>query len=342
MSRYLYIASRKVIFCSLLATVAFPFATNAEPVRLKVAFYASDRQFAYSGVVKPFAEAINLAGRGSVVVDVFTSGALERGYPQQLRLVQEGRADIAWVNPGLTPEQFPDNGIIELPGLFRDAREATQIFAQLTDKELLRGYDDLFVIGAFGSAPLTLHTRVPVTSLADLKGKRIRASTRMEGQVLKALGMEPMLMPVNQTADALNRGAIDGASTAIEVLADFGISRFVNHHYLVGLGSVPVLLVMNRDRFKELPEATQRLIRDHSGKWVGDRYAATVSKYEAEVLKRLRADSRRKFVDPSPAELDQVRAAFNSVIEGWLADNPRGRELLATTEIELAKLRATR
>jgi TRAP-type C4-dicarboxylate transport system substrate-binding protein len=309
---------------------------------LRVSFFASDRQFAYSGVVKPFADAINLAGHGTVALDVYTSGALERGYPQQLRLVQEGGADIAWVNPGLTPELFPDNAVMELPGLFRDAREATQVFADLAEKRLLRGYDDLMVIGAFGSAPLTLHTRVPALSLADLKGKRIRAISRVESELLKTLGMEPMQIPINQTSDALNRGAIDGTSAAMEVLADFGISRFVNHHYLVGLGSVPLLLVMNRRRFEELPESAKQLIRDHSGKWVGDRYVATVSKYEADVLKKLKADSRRKFANPSPAELSEVRAAFKAVIEDWAADNPRGRELLATIEVELAKLRATR
>jgi TRAP-type transport system periplasmic protein len=328
--------------CAALALVLLPCVANAEPEKLKFAFFASDRQFAFGGVAKPFADAVNLASQGAVEVDLYPSGALERSYAQQAQLVRSGGADIAWVHPGLTPDLFPDNGVIELPGLFRDAREATGVFTHVTDKGLLRGYEDFFVIAAMASVPLTIHTRMPAASLADLKGKRIRTTNQTEGVVLKALGMEPELLPINQTSDALNRGAIDGTTAAMEVLADFGISRFASHHYMLGLGSVPLLVLMNRKKFEQLPEPAQNAIRAHSGKWAADRYISTVTRYEGEILKKLKADPRRKIVNPSQAELDVARRTFNSVIDDWSANNPHNRELLGTAEIELAKLRATR
>jgi TRAP-type C4-dicarboxylate transport system substrate-binding protein len=315
---------------------------HADPVRLKFAFFASDRQFAYGGVVKPFADAVTLASNGAVAIDVHTSGVLERNYVQQLQLVRSGGADMAWVHPGLTPEAFPDNPVMELPNLFREAGEATEVFTHLITVGKLRGYEDMVVIGAFGSAPLTIHARVPVTSLADLKGKRIRTANETEGMVLKALGMAPEVMPINQTADALNRGAIDGATAAMEVLADFGISRFANHHYMLPLGSVPLLILMNRASFERLPVAGQRAIQEHSGKWTGDRYVATVARYESEIVRKLKAEPRRKIVNPSAADLDTARLTFRTVIGQWAAENPRARELLSIAEADLGKLRATR
>ena len=49
-----------------------------------------------------------------------------------------------------TSDRFSDDTIIELPGLFRDMREATLVYTRLIAAGALRGYEDFFVIGAFG------------------------------------------------------------------------------------------------------------------------------------------------------------------------------------------------
>jgi TRAP-type C4-dicarboxylate transport system substrate-binding protein len=95
-------------------------------------------------------------------------------------LVLDGGADFAFVNPGLTPEQFPDDGVMELPGLFRDVREASMVYTRLVATGALRGYDDFFVVGAIVGGPQSIHTRPPISSLGDLRGKKIRASNRTE------------------------------------------------------------------------------------------------------------------------------------------------------------------
>jgi TRAP-type C4-dicarboxylate transport system substrate-binding protein len=328
--------------CVALAVALLPLAAKAEPTKLKFAFFASDREFAFRGVVKPFADAVNSAANGAVEIELHPGGALERSYAQQAQLVLSGGADFAWLHPALTPELFPDNGVIELPGLFRDAQEATGVFTEVVASGRLRGYDAFVVIGAMASAPIAIHARPPVASLADLRTKKIRSGNRTEGVVLKALGMEPESLPINQTADAINRGAIDGATAGLEVLADFGISRFATNHYMLGLGSVPLLIVMNRKKFNQLPVPVQSIIRAHSGKWIASRYVATVNAYNAEILERLKADGRRRVTTPSTADLDHARSTFTSVIDRWKADNSHGQQLLTVAEAEIAKLRATR
>jgi TRAP-type transport system periplasmic protein len=330
------------IRCAALALVLSPFAVHAEPIRLKLAFFASDREFAFRGVVKPFADAVNLGGQGIVEIELYPGGALERSYAQQAQLVLSGGADMAWIHTALTPEQFPDNSVIELPGLFRDAQEATRVYGRVAASGSLRGYEDFFLLAALGTTPLTIHMRTPTASLEDLKGKKIRASNRTEGVVLKALGMEPESIPINQASDAINRGAIDGATASLEVLADFGISRFATNHYMLGLGTVPIIVAMNRKKFDGLPEAAQNVIRKYSGQWLRSRYIDTVNAYGAEILEKLKADSRRNVINPSQPELDKVRDTFNSVINQWVVKRPRNNEVLKIVETEIAKLRSTR
>ena len=143
--------------------------------KLKMAYFSSDRSTTYLAAIKPFVDAVNAEAAGLVQIDVGFSGTLGRDPAQQLQLVLEGTADLAFVVPGYTPARFPDNTIIELPGLFGGIREATLVYTGLIAAGELRGYDDLFVIGAFATEPETIYTRPPASSLAALEGMRIRA-----------------------------------------------------------------------------------------------------------------------------------------------------------------------
>ena len=330
------------MWCAAIVVTMLPFAAAAEPVKLRFAFFASDREFVFRGVVKAFADAVNLDGKDIVEIELYPGGALGRNYAQQVQLVLSGGADIAWIHPALTPEQFPDNGVIELPGLFRDAREATQVYARVATSGSLRGYEDFFLLAAFGTPPLTIHMRTPVATLEDLKNKKIRTSNRTQDAVLAALGMHPEPMPINQASDAINRGAVDGATAALDVLIDFGISRFATNHYMLGLGTVPLMIGMNRKTFDGLPEAAKIVIRKYSGQWLMARYIDTANAYNAEVLSSLKADSRRKVINPSQSELDKAQAAFVSVMNQWVAKSPRNAELLKLVETEIVNLRSTR
>jgi TRAP-type C4-dicarboxylate transport system substrate-binding protein len=319
-----------------------PLAANAEPIKLKFAFFASDREFAFRGVVKPFVDAVNLEGKGIVEIELFPGGALERSYAKQAQLVLSGGADMAWIHTALTPEQFPDNAVIELPGLFQDAEEATQVYSRVTAAGILRGYEGFFLIAALGTAPLAIHMRTSAASLADLKGKKIRTTNRTEAALLKALGMEPESIPINQTSDAINQGTIDGATAALEAVTDFGISRFATSHYMLGLGTVPLIIAMNKRKFDSLPEAAQNVIRKYSGQWLASRYIDTVNAYDAEILAQFNADPRRKVTIPSPSDLAKAHAAFNFIVDQWTAKGPRNGELLQAVAAELARFRSTR
>jgi TRAP-type C4-dicarboxylate transport system substrate-binding protein len=329
-----------LVRCAVAACTLLPIASQAEPINLKFAFFASDREYAYRAVVKPFADAVTLEGKGVVEISLFPGGALGRTYAEQVRLVLDGTADMAWINPGLTPELFPDTSVMELPGLFRDVREATRIFTRLMTAEVLTGYRDYFVIGAVGNGPLKIHMRPQVASLEHLRGKKIRTVNHTEGTVLKELGMSPELMPINRTAEAINRGMIDGATAAPAVLIDFGIARFTTYHYLLDLGASPALIVMNRKRFESLPKGGQDVVRKYSGEWAATRYIEMTEAYESPILERLKNDPKRTVIYPSRSELDSAQVAFKRAIEEWTTQGPRNRDLLKIVHAELAKLRS--
>jgi len=205
------------MFTELARCLLFSFALlpstawAAEPTKLKLSFFSSDTAVLYGGGVKPFVDAINSEAKGLLEIEVFFRGAL--GKPaQQPQLVRDGVADIAFILPGYTADQFPDNAVIELPGLFRDQREASLAYTRMIAANALRGYEDFFVITAFTVEPHSIHTRQPIASLEDLKGLKIRANNPTEAATFEKLGMRGIVMPANQIADAIGSGAIDGAA----------------------------------------------------------------------------------------------------------------------------------
>ena len=328
--------------CALISFALWPCMAAAEPIKLKLSYYTSDREVVYRIAVKPFVDSVNAAANGLIEIEVFTSGSLGKSYPGQMQLVLDGVADIAFVNPALTPERFPDDAVFELPGLFHDVREASFVYTRLVASGALRGYEDFFVVGALDGGPQSIHVRPPISSLKDLQGKKIRASNRTEAAVLNALGMSAEVIPINQTAEAISRGAIDGATAPAVVLVEFGIARVASYHYFMRLGFAPLLILMNKKKFDSLPKAGQDIIRKFSGEWLAARFVETFDTINDLVMEQLKSDPKRTVIFPSQADLDTAQATFKTVIKEWQAKNPRNLELLTAVETEIAKLRSTR
>ena len=241
-----------------------------------------------------------------------------------------------------TPGRFQENEVLELPGLFRDLKESTTVYTRLVSSGQLKGYDDYFVIGTFGTAPYSIHSRGQITSLADIKGKKIRSSGAIEGATIKALGGVPIGMPVTEVPEAVSRGTVDGTTSHPSPLFDFGIARVTSAHYFTRLGIVPLAILLNKKKFDSLPKQAQDAIRKYSGEWTAVRFNEGIGAYNDSLVKQLQDDPKRKVVFPSDAELAAARTAYQPVIAEWAARTPRNAELLKVVEAEIAKVRSGR
>jgi TRAP-type C4-dicarboxylate transport system substrate-binding protein len=325
--------------CTLLWLILLPAASAAEPIKLKMAYFSSDRTTTYLAAIKPFVDAVNAEAQGLVQIDVSLSGTLGKDPTQQLQLVLDGTADLAFVVPGYTPERFPDNEVVELPGLFKDIREATLVYTGLVAANALRGYDDLFVVGAFTAEPETIHTKLPAASLKDLAGMRIRSNNPVQGAALARLGMVPVELPINQASSGISSGKLDGSMVGPAPLIEFGISRVVSNHYLLGVSAAPLLVAMNRKKFEEFPERAKQIIRKFSGEWAAERYIEIYRAENEASLESLKLDPHRTVVVPSPVDLARANAVFRAEVDTWSATDPHHRQLLAEAEAELSKIR---
>jgi TRAP-type transport system periplasmic protein len=173
-----------------------------------------------------------------------------------------------------------------------------------------------------------------------LCGKRIRANNPIEASALAALGMSPVVLPIVKTPEAISRGTIDGAATAMGPLLDFGLGRAVTYHYFLRLGPSVRSILMNRAKFESLPKAGQEVIRKYSGTWLTERATDAFESRTTALMEQLKSDPQRTVVLPTETEIDTARAAFRAVRGEWADASPRHRQLLNAVEAEISKYRS--
>jgi TRAP-type transport system periplasmic protein len=319
------------------AVLLWPALAAADPINLKLSFFTSDRSLIYQTSVKPFVDAVNAQGNGLIHIEVYFSGAISPVQSRQPQLVSDGKADLAVIVPAQSPERFYDCPALALPGLFPNTQIASRIYGDLANSGMLAGYEDFYIVGTFVSAPEAVNSRREIASMADLKGLRIRVNNMMEANTLQQFGAVPVVLPLNQTSDAVSAGTIDAATAPPSMLSEFGLGRVTTYHYMMGLGAVPTVLLMNRKKFESLPPQAQSIIRKYSGQWLSDYSAKQFDLSDRAALEALKADSRRHVIFPSGADASSIHAVYGRVIEDYAGSSDHDRDLLTRIRAELAK-----
>ena len=125
-------------------------------------------------------------------------------------------------------------------------------------------------------------------------------------------------------------------------LFQFGIAQVAMHHYLLGVGSAPLALVMNRKTFDGLPEAAKTIIRKYSGMWAAAAWVKSFGSDEKRLLDKLKADPARHVVEPSPSDIKAAQSIYRTMIDAWAAKSAHNLELKTMVEKELLKIRSDR
>jgi TRAP-type transport system periplasmic protein len=332
---------RLAVGLGILACMLVSQTTKAEPVKLRFAFFLQNSEMAWVTTVKPFIDAVNDAGKGVIEIEPYPNGALGRNATAQAQMIIDGVADIAWVAPGYTPNRFPDDEALELPGLFRDLRESTEVETRLLQDGKLRGYDKQFYpLFALGTTPFTIYSRAPIRQLSDLKGLKIRSNNPIMADTLRALGAVPLLLPLNEAVEGLGRGTVDGTLLFPPLLFDLGINRVTSWDYELKLGASPNAILMNRAKFESLPADAKAILEKFSGKWLLDKYFKDYVAYADGLEARLNADKSRHRVTPTAADQAKAEASWQPVIDAWVAKDPGNAALVADIHKLIDEVRA--
>lgn len=329
---------RLLLALPLVAAMAAPAA--AQKTTLKFAVFTPEKERTFQVVMKPFAERVMAAAKGTLDIKLYPNGALGRHPGRQLKMVQDGVADIAWIIPAYTPGRFPDNSVFELPNIIQTSKEGSIAAWRLLQKGMLRGYDKYYVIALFTTSPYTIHMGNKVGSMDDLMGKKIRAVGPAMTASIKAIGAAPEAMPFTKIVEAISRGVINGTTAHPIALHDFGVSKVAQHHYFGRLGTVNLAIVMNRKKFDRLPAAAKAAIEKFRGEALSVAFGDMSDNRNAELRKIWAKDGKHTVVEQSPAEAKKWDAKLSPVVDAWVKKHTNGAKLLDALKAELKAIRA--
>jgi TRAP-type transport system periplasmic protein len=164
-------------------------------------------------------------------------------------------------------------------------------------------------LGGFTASAYVPMCRDNVKSLADLKGKRVRASGGGV-QLMEALGVVPVAMDPGSATTALQRGTIDCVHGDPAWLESFGYIDVTKSVFLhpMGIGGPAMALYLNRNTWQSLtPDEKKAVVR-------GAALASAMQAINTFILEGERvleeAKKRGIALNPGNKEVDEVIAAF--------------------------------
>ena len=208
---------------------------------------------AYQDYEVPFwTKTIPAQSKGQITAEI--KGFNEMGIkgPELLRLMGSGVIEFGTATLAYFASDNPINEAIDLAGLAPDiktAREVTQVFEPVYDKLYGQG-NNVKLLGISTYPAQVLFCNAEIKSLNDLKGKKVRTSSRTQADFVEALGGASVTMAFGEVVPALDtllaaldrlvrlQGKIleDSAAEARAIYAFARIQMLVGLAIAIGIG----------------------------------------------------------------------------------------------------------
>jgi TRAP-type transport system periplasmic protein len=154
------------------------------------------------------------ASGGRVEVKLASWPEMNLNGPEIIRLVRSGQVDIGAAPLATVSGDVPFLDAADLAGLnptIEQARKVADALVPLANKELERFNTRILAVYPFpAQVPFC---RKPVTSLADLKGRKVRTHGGSLNDFMNAIGAQPVGIGFPEVYGALERGVVDCAIT---------------------------------------------------------------------------------------------------------------------------------
>jgi TRAP-type C4-dicarboxylate transport system substrate-binding protein len=234
------------------AEITLTYATNTAPTGLR-------------GVAeKMFVDEITTQTNGEVKVRAFWGQSLLKG-KEILKGVQDGVADMGHVNINYYPKRlllnsgimlFPEGPVKYDNKLWIYDRFYEQIPEMTREIEKYKQQ----IIYTYSVNPFSGTFTAPVNTMADFKGKRIRASSRWYLSLLEGLGATPVSVPWGDCYMALQTKALDSVFTNNDAIHRVKLDEVAPNLYIFEELWIPTpyLITINTKKWNRLPEKIRK------------------------------------------------------------------------------------
>ena len=279
----------------------------------------------------PMLEELKKRSNGRITYTMYAGGALGKG-PAHFDIVKKGLSDMGYFTATWTPGRFPVSDVLSMAADVKGKEIATNLGNQMYEKALKDEFKGVKVLELNGCISAYLWTTKPVKSLDDLKGMKIRTPGGLQTSYIKALGAEPVFMPLGDVYLALETGTIDGLVTCPPLVLAFKLFEVAKYGVITTFGCVTEGVVMNEKSWNKTPDDLKPIIEEVCGNPFETTHGLDFGTYQ-EMMKTIESNGVKTYVLPQ-TEADQWAKRFQGVTKEWVAKLEKdGKKAKAAVEM---------
>ena len=247
-------------------------------------------------------------------------------FPQALA---RGTIDMAWLYSPVMSGVYSFLGVFDLPYLTTDQDSVFKvndvIWPMLAEATKDAGY--VFMPNSvFAWLPQDILMKDKVDNLGDLRGLKVRVWRSADAALIKALGGEPVTMPIAEVYLAMQRGVVQGLNTGPQAMVENSMWEVGKYYYSVRLEPSCAWTAVNKQKWDALPQEYKKVLEEEvtaATKRIRDKYDTEVNKQKSALIAK-----GIVIREPSKAEVDAWRKAAAPNWNTWVEKSPKNKVAL--------------
>jgi len=309
---------------------------NAEPILLKLNSPAPPWSFVNKEVLGPWAEAVTAASEGTLQVQTFYGGTLGNFGNTYDRVVDQV-VDVGFILFAFASGKFKQQDVAALPFEAETSVLSSVALWNIYEKGITaEEFDAVKPLGLWTFPNAAIHSREPIRTLDDFKGRKLIASNAIAAKMIPLLGATPISFRPDEAYTALQRGTTDGALMPFTGMETFKLYEVTKYHLDAALGGDAAMVFINRRRYDALPAKAKEAIDKNSylplARKLGEK-----TQEQWEKSRNLVKDS---VVTLTPEQEAEWRKRLAPVAADWAQSVPDGTKVLEAYRAAVAAQRA--
>ena len=270
-------------------------------------------------VAMEFAKEVSEKAGDKLSITVHSGGSLIK-HPEIKRAVKSRQVQIGEVFIGRLGNDNPVFKIDNLPFVATDFDSAEKLYnASKSAVEDALKKDGLTLLYTVPWPPQDLYSKKPVSSLADLKGLKMRAYSPTTSRLADLMGGTPVNVPYSDIAQAFTTSVIDAMITSPSTGVNNQSWDYVSDFTTVSAWIPKNMVFVNTKIFNKLDDATKKVVRDaasnaeKSGWALGRKLAVE----HTDILR----EKGMKVAAPSEKLQSELKAIGKTMLDEWLKES---------------------
>ena len=315
------------IFLALVALVFSVSLANAgEKWDMALAYGAGNF---HSANATEFAKNVTDKSGGKLTIVTHPGGSLFKG-GEIFRAVRTGQAPIGERFMSALGKEDPLLEVDSQPFLATNYGAAMRLY-KASKPEIVKGLDSkgLVFLYAVPWPAQGLYSKKEINSVADLKGLKFRAYNTATIRIAELTGMAPTKIEAAEISQAFSTGAVESMITSPTTGKNKKIwENGVGYFYDIAAWFPKNMVIVNKDAWNKLDEATQKLIMSEAA--IAEKKGWDLSKKGNRDDKQALADAGMKVGKVNPALKKHFESVGATMSKEW-ADRAgsRGQAVLA-------------